>query len=48
MTYEKELDELIEEGYSEEDALEILRERQEKEEHLAFFRSQEIHDRNKG
>lgn len=48
MTYEEELDELIDQGYSEEEAIEIIRQRHEEEEHLAFFRFQEIHDRNKG
>ncbi len=48
MTYEEELDELIDQGYDEEEAIEIMRQRQEEEEHLAFFRFQEIHDRKKG
>ena len=48
MTYEEELDELINQGYSEEEAIEIIKKRQEEEEHLAFFHFQEIHDRNKG
>ncbi len=47
MTYEEELDELIDQGYDEEEAIEIMRQRQEKEEHLAFLRFLEIHDRNR-
>lgn len=44
MTYEERMEELIAQGYSEEEAIEIIRQEQEEEEHLAFFRFQEIYD----
>ena len=36
------LEELLKEGYSYEEALEKLKEYEEEEEHLAFFRFQEL------
>ncbi len=45
MTYEERMEELIAKGCSEEEAVEIIKQEQEEEEHLAFFRFQEIYDR---
>lgn len=46
MTYEDELAELLEQGYSEEEAMEFL-EHKEEEEHFAFFVLQEIINRQR-
>ncbi len=48
MTYDERIDDLIAQGYSEEEAIEIIKQEKEEEEHLAFLRFLEIHDRNKG
>ena len=45
MNYEERIEELITQGYNEEEAIEIVKQEQEEEEHLAFFRFQEIYDR---
>ena len=42
MNKEEMLQDLLEQGYSEEEALEIINESEEEQEHLAFFRYQEI------
>ena len=47
MTFEEELEELIKQGYSEEEALTIIKERKEEEEHLAFFRFQQLYNEHK-
>ena len=41
------LEELLEEGYSQEEAEEKLRQYEEEEEHLAYFRFMELHNREK-
>lgn len=42
MNREEMLQELIEQGYTEEEALEIIKKSEEEQEHLAFFRLQEM------
>ena len=45
MNKEEMLGELMEEGYSREEAEEKLRRYEEEEEHLAYLRFQELHNR---
>ncbi|MBO7698519.1 MAG: hypothetical protein J6S38_05750 [Erysipelotrichaceae bacterium] len=47
MNREEMLEELLEEGYSQEEAEEKLRQYEEEEEHLAYFRFMELHNRNR-
>lgn len=47
MNREEMLEELLEEGYSQEEAEEKLRQYEEEEEHLAYFRFMEIYNREK-
>ena len=47
MNREEMLEELLEEGYSQEEAEEKLKQYEEEEEHLAYFRFMEIHNREK-
>ena len=41
------LEELLEEGYSQEEAEEKLKQYEEEEEHLAYFRFMEIYNKDK-
>ena len=41
------LEELLEEGYTQEEAEEKLKQYEEEEEHLAYFRFMELHNREK-
>ncbi|MBQ9425039.1 MAG: hypothetical protein IJU42_03745 [Erysipelotrichaceae bacterium] len=46
MNKEEMLTDLLEQGYTEEEALEKIEEYEEEQEHLAFFRFQEINRQN--
>ncbi|MBO7676120.1 MAG: hypothetical protein J6S49_01175 [Erysipelotrichaceae bacterium] len=47
MNREEMLEELLEEGYTQEEAEEKLKQYEEEEEHLAYFRFMEIYNKDK-